>query len=898
MLTFIEEEDAELSLISPLFSREELSLSHTCNIWSMIQDQLRIAFDREALEASMCKELRKRTQLIQNITTGLRACNCGEMSEQEFMEKNEKSLKDCEDCISQLRDAMHAKQSQRASMSEILDSIKSLDVAKDVIKRLIVENYSQWRIRMACDEEDNMRKQREAEEGANRSLAGIKVAMAKKIEDLEAKYVKDVQRAFQMAASLNEAVKSGVHLENAAEAQAACDMAAVNEREKLFARQLAEKEEQLATIQADLKRSQALAKSVEVNEEPFRLMSRCQDIWKELGVDEDAQASKFQDIKELLIKKCSEELKGLEAARESLQARINDKYCIVHRLESVLHEVGRVEISLLSSVAGPTLLEQEKYLHSRQEHLSYILWQRLKAFTRIYDGIRGLVAELQVKTMEDFRHFSVQDADTSDVEVIRSALAEPIAWKNFLMNKDDTDALVQALDNLGDGANISTLSRQRNEHLLKTLHTEKAERIVELDHLSKAIRTMAKKSHLSREDVECVITALRDANSEEVVLTANGRNVFDELCAWIFQTGGRLDVSKKALEILENLLMKFQEIEAGRSAAFEFLRKTLEEATMLLHDIHVGDGLDEGLRQLLHQFTDDMRHNAIFTDSLGAGKKILIGLREPVQHLLRNLLFSTNDAFAAYGIDTVEHQISFFLGSKDEKQSARRAILERYAVRSTNVITAPEESDKAIVELCKDTFLSKIDPAFGEYNWVYSASFGELQLKRLRDSIADVYEVQRTVESAQKRLGSLQKIMKIFTKINEFKVKIAEFESSASQKKRLFGNSVRLLEEERFRKLAAKHYPNLLASLRKEVTRWLKNEDGEFNLGVLGEDLKELLLDMMNTDTGLMHLDLGIVQRSAKQSLTQSLSSSNLQTETTGRVFTPARAQSAHNQAL
>ncbi|POM68337.1 Hypothetical protein PHPALM_15513 [Phytophthora palmivora] len=119
--------------------------------------------------------------------------------------------------------------------------------------------------------------------------------------------------------------------------------------------------------------------------------------------------------------------------------------------------------------------------------------------------------------------------------------------------------------------------------------------------------------------------------------------------------------------------------------------------------------------------------------------------------------------------------------------------------------------------------------------------------------------------------------MRIFNKINEFKAKINEFESSASQKERLFGNSLRLLEEERFRKMAAKHYPNLLAGLRKEVTRWLENEDGEYDLSVLGEDLKNLLLDMMNTDTGLMHLDLGTVRRSSKQSLTPNSSSTNLQ---------------------
>ncbi|KAF1774788.1 hypothetical protein GQ600_755 [Phytophthora cactorum] len=93
--------------------------------------------------------------------------------------------------------------------------------------------------------------------------------------------------------------------------------------------------------------------------------------------------------------------------------------------------------------------------------------------------------------------------------------------------------------------------------------------------------------------------------------------------------------------------------------------------------------------------------------------------------------------------------------------------------------------------------------------------------------------------------------------------------------------------------MAAKHYPNLLASLRKEVTRWLENEDGEYDLSVLGEDLKNLLLDMMNTDTGLMHLDLGTVRRHSKP-LTPNSSSSNLQATaiTNALPLLPVRARS------
>ncbi|EGZ29075.1 hypothetical protein PHYSODRAFT_309641 [Phytophthora sojae] len=270
----------------------------------------------------------------------------------------------------------------------------------------------------------------------------------------------------------------------------------------------------------------------------------------------------------------------------------------------------------------------------------------------------------------------------------------------------------------------------------------------------------------------------------------------------------------------------------------------------------------------------------------------------PVEISLRSLFYSMNDDFAAFGIDTEEQRVSFFLGRKDENHEARRSIIEKYAVFSSCSSSddgeeeVPPVADKPVDT--KDSFLSKLDPAFMEYHWFYSASFGALQLQKLREVVAGMADVKSAVKSAQNRLQSLQKIMKIFNKINEFKAKIAEFEASASQKDRLFGNSLRLLEEERFRRMAAKHYPNLLAALRKEVSRWLENEDGEYDLSVLGEDLKNLLLDMMNTDTGLMHLDLGTVRRPTKPALTPNSSSSNLQAPSTGsgqRAATPARAR-------
>ncbi|KAI9920787.1 hypothetical protein PsorP6_001774 [Peronosclerospora sorghi] len=131
-----------ISSVSHFFTKDELRSSQSREILARIQEQLQLASDKESLETSLDKELRKRAQLFQHILNGLTEYRHDEMTEHEFMEKNEQNLKYCEEIISRICDALRAKQSQRTSIAEILASIESLDTAKDVIRRLIVELYS------------------------------------------------------------------------------------------------------------------------------------------------------------------------------------------------------------------------------------------------------------------------------------------------------------------------------------------------------------------------------------------------------------------------------------------------------------------------------------------------------------------------------------------------------------------------------------------------------------------------------------------------------------------------------------------------------------------------------------------------------------------------------------
>ncbi|KAG2515105.1 hypothetical protein JM18_008160 [Phytophthora kernoviae] len=549
------------------------------------------------------------------------------------------------------------------------------------------------------------------------------------------------------------------------------------------------------------------------------------------------------------VEQMMEKLESMEIEMEELQ-RQKTRASMNPILDSIT--------SLDAAKSALRKLIAEIYATKRvyMKRLTEELWRRVNARVRTADGIRELVAGLQVESSEDFRHVPHDEVGNIDAALKRSAVAQ--------------------------------------------------------------------KMLLSHEDIVSVLRALRKTEDPvENGIDASQVDRFEELAAWILQKGGQLDVSKRGLEILAKSLRSFKEIHAGRANAVEFINRTLEEAVMLTQDITAGSDTEDGSRNHQHQLGLSLTHiprnlnysNDVFLrETLSAGKKAIEGLSEPVIRLLRSLFYSMNDDFGAFGIDTNDQRVSFFLGRNDEGLKTRRAILEKYAVFSSSSSSDEDEfvEVSASPPKCHDSFLSQLDPVFEEFHRAYSLSYGDIQLQRLRDSISDMSAVQNTVKSAQKRLQSLQKIMKLFNQINEFKAKIGEFEASASQKNRLFGNSLRLLEEERFRKMAAKRYPNLLAALRKEVTRWLENEDGEYDLSVLGEDLKNLLLDMMNTDTGLMHLDLGVVDhaRRSTKTLTPNSSSSNLtaaangsgqRTATTAKARAQpptARARNSHARAL
>lgn len=105
------------------------------------------------MEASLSKELRRRTQIVQSIMRGWLAIKNGNqhcaMSEQEIISENEQQLKQCEENILHISSALKVRDHRGKQLLQIVESVGSLEMAKSVMKRLMEEIYGQNRLSTA-----------------------------------------------------------------------------------------------------------------------------------------------------------------------------------------------------------------------------------------------------------------------------------------------------------------------------------------------------------------------------------------------------------------------------------------------------------------------------------------------------------------------------------------------------------------------------------------------------------------------------------------------------------------------------------------------------------------------------------------------------------------------------
>ncbi|DAZ96700.1 TPA: hypothetical protein N0F65_009167 [Lagenidium giganteum] len=834
---------------------QEKSASH---IAEEMLHELQNALDEEDLGASLQQELRCRGEVLRKIVNGWASFSAEQgvtLTEQEFISQNERQLQQCEENIRHLTAAIKMQQDRKNNMSNLLNSLTCMNTAKSLVKCAFEELYRQKRLHLATfdDERATEADKREDQDHNPGESQQIVRQYESQLESMKEQHEKDIVATLAMMSQFNFS-----HAEERSPSLRSAQSSPAQQKQEFDAK-LSEKDTEIKELRAKIDLLESRVQESQMKEEAFQMMDRCQQIWRDLGLNEETQASKFKDINALLMQKCSEELETLEAARDKLRESIDRTYSSVKCFERILCVTDPVDLKDLHVVAGRTLLEQERYLHSVHKLLEDMVVQRLSTRTRGLESVHELMTSMGIENVDDFRYAPKDDLKHINLSHVPRELAQ---LKRCQARLEESPLEWNAVFNNAVGVELSVEASKADELLLSALWNEKTKRLTQAESMAKDIRARLQQMEFTREEL---ISTMERATAEFFGSEDRSDRLID-LCAWIHQKGGQMDVSNQGLETLGLVRDYLVEVHDGRTNALSFLYSTLEEANKISQDAAAITGMDAAVCGISAR-----NHNQEFMEStvldygctrraLESGQARLRDLPTAMERNIRALLFSLNDGFVAFGIETDAQRISFFLGSDDTSFNSKRATLARYILSSSADLKQHNDGPPATNgESVTHSFLSESDPLFKDFGRVYSAQFGRAQLMRLKQSISDVEIVKSTIQCAQRRLESLQKIMRLFTEINEFKKKIGDFEANASQKNRLFGSSLRLLEEERFRKMAAKRYPSLLAALRKEVEKWMKNEEGEFDLSILGQELKNLLIDMMNTDTELMHLDLAVL---------------------------------------
>jgi hypothetical protein len=115
--------------------------------------------------------------------------------------------------------------------------------------------------------------------------------------------------------------------------------------------------------------------------------------------------------------------------------------------------------------------------------------------------------------------------------------------------------------------------------------------------------------------------------------------------------------------------------------------------------------------------------------------------------------------------------------------------------------------------------------------------------------------VEAEISRLENLLERMAPLLKMILRREWFKQEMKEFEKSASDPNRLFQDSGRLLQEEKFRKLVAKEFPKLTEDLRTLLQNW--NTDGGEPFSFKGEPyLETMAREQEMPNFGLLHLKL------------------------------------------
>ncbi|OQR93869.1 hypothetical protein THRCLA_08324, partial [Thraustotheca clavata] len=620
-------------------------------------------------------------------------------------------------------------------------------------------------------------------------------------------------------------------------------------------------QEELRDARAQIETLTSQIDDLQRREVAFSAVHKCQELMEELGLQEGEREIQ---MKELAVK-CQQDLDRLLAMKQESHTALQ---AIVQQI--ILCDKALGTSSKLEFPAKMPLTIQvqqcQVILHSLEKTIENRILTRLRNLKHASD----LCDELQMGTSVPVPQ-GMEKATWLMIIQDQSKLQGKIA--DTLQRFHDDMCVFAMFDSIGE-ENADELAQLTKQLLLEgtlPLHEQnmaedllligllqdmKDSRCRDMEFCMHKTRDLYLELQFSPEDIAKI--------SDSVMATLSFPFSPENLLQRLFNTGGTMDISSQALCYMHTLCTSLDLIRQARLEVHDSVHEMWLKEEELYNATVKQSSKFAHLPQAKSPPKPNRQERQVSNAAMSrlCEQTALWALR--VRRIVCGNLRLLEEELDSFGIEDVQDRMDFIVGKRDRNLCLEeRALLAHYQQD-----LLPHEVDRP--ETDDTDYLHVLDPYHVQLGSELAFALRPTLLDDLKAELVSYKGVQTVLYEAKIRLDSLSSIMKCVAQIREYNKKINEFEVAASDSERLLdrrGSSLRLLEEEKFRKTAAKKYPMLVQKVRDEVKKWTSQSERGFELDILGDDLQALLKDTMQYNTEFMHLSLMKATRSKSKRL-------------------------------
>ncbi|ETW10549.1 hypothetical protein H310_00816 [Aphanomyces invadans] len=610
---------------------------------------------------------------------------------------------------------------------------------------------------------------------------------------------------------------------------------------------------------ADLKRQiDIMTKQIEEGkqrESAFAALQRCQEMMAELGIKDDDSDEPLRDI----TTKCQVEFERLLLKKQESYGILDRLTQAIQLCEKALGCHTHIDLPKTAKLtdqiqlAQTTLAELENTVAQR----ALLRLRNLKTASELCDDMQlGIAAPVP----ESSDHEERMSTELQHQLMLQGKIAEEL---HRLHNDMSVFSMFDSIgqNNVRDIVNLTTrllaegnlpLGEQALEDdtvLITLLNEMKESRLRNMEEIMQNTRHLFLELQFVPDDLKRISRKVVDRLS----FAFEPLNLVER----VLNTGGVMDFTSHGLSFMQALFTTLLSIREIRIQTRRRLKAKCAIADRMYQSAMAQCRSFYSPPKVVHPNNQERVTNGALTEWCEHASLGTYQVRKAAQASLSMI----QEELDAFGMEEATDRLDFILGTRDRAISgAHRKLLEKYMqdhnAKTFNVLGASSPSTK---KPNAPHFLHELDPYATELGSMLAHALDSQVLDHLQSELNEFRVLQTILTDAYTRLSSLGNIMKCVTQIRDYNKKIAEFESAASDSDRLLDrrtSSLRLLDEEKFRKSAAKKYPLLVQKVREEIHKWTSQTANGFDLTILGQDMQALLLDTVNLNTDLMHLSL------------------------------------------